>query len=269
MNKQIKDIEKHLAQSEIKMFLDTLSLKYKLPADELAKVILVGDLAMSDLEDFLKAEFNLADKGAGNFIDEFVNNIIASFYTDKEEVFLQSNIAEVKDKDNNLVDWRKLIQPKKLQADLDDFNKIISGDVARVRNYLWKSLGLEKANEVVIVLTWLAQSGELLDIWQNDSRFKGILKKYISSKFSEALANEAMLGEDNKDVIMFAGLRMILQDKLKIDENNSAMLAIVIIDYLSDEEKRKYILTAYLSEQDNKFYWNNIKVSGEKLVLNN
>ena len=158
MNKQTKDVKEYLSQPEIRMFLDALSLEYDLPADELAEIILSDQFLLADLSEFLQSEFNLTAKKADNFVKDLNDKVIAFFYNEDNWISLEpdnlENLSE--EKNENFFDWHDFVIPKNLQVSLSDFNKIVSGDVARVRNYLWKSLGLEKAKEVVVVLAWLA-----------------------------------------------------------------------------------------------------------------
>jgi len=265
-------IDIYLSQPDVRVAMDMLSVKYNFVVDELAKSILEEELPINEAVEFLIEEFDFKESDASELINKLREFVIEQFYfgdSKMEDAIIDQYEGEpniqpliTKSKTN----WRDFIKPKNMQAAMQELGRASSGDVSRVRNYLWKNLGLGKPEEVVIVLSWLATTGELVNLWQLDSRFKGILKKYISIKYSDDLAGNVIAGKITPELLGLS-LQMILQDKLGLEDNDSAMICMAIIDQMSDEEKPKYILIAYVDANDNTFNWNKIQSSDRSLAL--
>lgn len=264
-------IDIYLSQPDVRIAMDMLSVKYDFIVDELAKSILEEELPINEAVEFLIEEFDFKDNDASEIINKLKEFVIDPFYFDdsiedaiipqyEEEQNIKPLVAKSK------INWHEFIKPKNMQAAMQELGRASSGDVSRVRNYLWKNLGLEKPEEVVVVLSWLATTGELVNLWQLDSRFKGILKKYISLKYSDDLAENVMVGKITPELLGLS-LQMILKDKLGLADGDSAMICMAIIDQMSDEEKPKYILIAYVDAKDNTFNWNKIQSSARSLAL--
>jgi hypothetical protein len=270
MNSEQAKIDIYLSQPEVKMALDMLSLRYDFVVDELAKSILQEELVANQAVDFLVAEFDFNQDKATELVDKLSENVVEPFYVEDAPLEEASDSDEEETvtihMEDKKINWRHFIRPKVLQLGMEELNKASSGDVARVRNYLWKHLGLNKPEEVVIVLCWLATTGELVSLWQEDSRFRGILKKYISIHHSEELA-ENIMAKNVSPALFAAALQMTLKEKLNLSASDSAMIAMSIIDRMPDEDKPKYILSAFVDEKDNSFNWNQIQESAQGLSL--
>jgi len=261
-------IDIYLSQPEVRMAIDMLSIKYNFVVGELAKSILEGELQSDEAAEFLVEEFAFELGKASELIDKLNENIIEMFYVEEfeEEVEIKEDEGPVVKRTDKKTNWKSFIKPKVLQAGMEELGKVSSGDVARVRNYLWKNLGLGKPEEVVVVLSWLAATGELAKLWQDDNRFHGIAKKYIGIKYTEELSNSVMSDKITPSVLGLS-LRMTLEEKLGLSSQDSAMVSMSIIDQMPDEEKPKYILIAYVNAKDNSFNWNNIQESVQGFQL--
>ncbi|MBL7022260.1 hypothetical protein ISR92_03025 [Patescibacteria group bacterium] len=261
-------IEIYLSQSEVKMALDMLSIKYNFVVDELAQLILDGEIATGEAAEFLIEEFDFDPEKSLELIDKLSENVIEPFYLDRNEETIEDieeeNIEPIVTQSSK-TNWRDFIKPKVLQTGMEELGKASSGDVSRVRNYLWKNLGLNKAEEVIVILSWLARTRELTKLWREDNRFKGILKKYISIKYSDSLTETAM----NKftPALLSLALDMVLVEKLGISKEDSAMISMAIINQMPDDEKPKYILIAYIDSKDNSFNWSKVQELSGNLQL--
>ncbi|MFW0862618.1 MAG: hypothetical protein ACKKL6_03450 [Candidatus Komeilibacteria bacterium] len=263
-----KEIEEYLNRKEVLGDLNLLALKYNYFPGELAQAILEGEASNKEAVDFLIEDLNFEEEKANDFIDALSENIIEPFYVDGDEDFEEEE-EELEDESVSVpvnTIWKDFIKPKSLTKSMEELGRISSGDVSRIRNYLWKSLGLGKAEEVVVVLSWLARTGELVKTWQQDSRFKGILKKYIAVKYTDEIA-ETMIEAKPTPALLSLALEMVLVDKLKLSKEDSAMVVMAIIDNMLDEDKPKYILMAYVDAKDNSFNWNKLQTLGSSLQL--
>ncbi len=262
------NINKYFEKAEVRIALNLISLKYGFAVDELAEVLLDGELSNDDAVNYLIEEISLKSDIAEELVNKLNIDIIEPFYLDDEEEIIEDveedNIEPVTIQSSK-TNWKDFIKPKVLQTGMEELGKASSGDVSRIRNYLWKNLGLNKAEEVVIVLSWLARTGELAKLWQEDNRFKGILKKYISIKYSDNLAETGV----NKftPALLSLALDMVLVDKLGISKEDSAMISMAIINQMPDDEKPKYILIAYIDLKDNSFNWNKVQELSGNLQL--
>jgi len=262
-----KEIEEYLNQEEVLGTLNLLALKYNYFPGELAQALLEGDASNKEIVEFLVEELNFDSKKANEFIDALSENVIEPFYVGEGEDFDVKE--EIQDEPITVpvnTIWKDFIKPKSLISSMEELGRVSSGDVSRIRNYLWKSLGLGKAEEVVVVLSWLAHTGELVKTWQQDSRFKGILKKYIAVKYTDEVADN-MIEAKPVPALLSLALEMVLVDKLQLSQSDSAMVAMSIIDNMPDDDKPKYILLAYVDAKDNSFNWNKLQNLGNSLQL--
>lgn len=266
-NNQAK-IDIYLTQPSVRMVLDMLSLKYDFVVDELAKSILEGELLSNEAVEFLVEEFDFDLNQALAMVDQLSENVIEPFYVDSFDEGVMGKAIEkpIVRTEPQKTNWKDFIRPKVLQVGMEELGKASSGDVSRIRNYLWKHLGLGKPEEVVVVLSWLATTGELVKLWQEDNRFRGILKKYISIQYSDDISEKAVASKVTP-ALLGLSLRMILKDKLSLSAQDSAMVAMAIIDQMPEEEKPKYILIAYVDAINNSFNWNQIYGSAQGLQL--
>jgi len=270
-------IDVYLSQPEVKIALDLLSLKHDFVVDELAKSILQEEISIAEVAEFLVAEFSFEAQAADELVDNLLLYVVEPFYVPvsedelREEMEIEEDIEDDMDESSagakKQINWRDFIKPAKMQVAKAELVQATSSDPGAIVDYLWDSLGLERAEEAVVILSYLAGKGELANLWINDNRFKGILKKYLSFKYS---AKEVDSLDWNKPTVglLSLALQMTLQEKLALKEVEAAMIAIALVDNLPSKQKPQYITLAYVDARDGSFYWTDVDLVNNSLVTN-
>jgi hypothetical protein len=261
-------IDFYLNQSSVKKALASLDLKYNFVVVELAEALLREDLTVDEAADFLQENFNFTSEQAENLVDDLLLYIIQPFYlstTDQAgEIYSSEVNGGVVSEEKQL--WQDFLQPERLQAARVELIQATGGNQQLIINYLWDSLGLGKAEEVVVILNHLAIRGELADLWISDARFRGILRRYLDTKYSALEVNSLDWSKPSSGLLSLA-LQLVMRVKLGLSESDSALVAVSLIDNFSLRQKPQYISLAYFDSRDNSFYWSNVSRQNNSLVV--
>lgn len=136
--------------------------------------------------------------------------------------------------------------------------------------YFFKNFhdNINKKNIINIAahLLVLAKQGHLDEIFERDVEIKDIFKNHLEKKFREKIANhfEKNLREP---VYLSYFLQHILKDILKLDENESAVLAIKLVNELKRAGDKQYLPIAYGDLQTGVFKWKEIVDKDDRLEL--
>jgi len=129
-------------------------------------------------------------------------------------------------------------------------------------------LGINKRELVSIIVSLykLAKDGYLDEIFERDIKIKEIFKAHLAKKFTEKLAAHF---EQNlrEPVYLSYFLQHILKDILKLDENESAVLAIKLVNELKRAGDKQYLPIAYGDLKEGIFKWKGIVEKDDKLEL--
>ncbi len=159
----------------------------------------------------------------------------------------------------NKFSWQKIV----LEADnLIDYNK----KTLEFKNSFHQAIN-DKNNIILIAhLLVLARNGYLDEIFERDDKIKEIFKKHLAKKFTEKIADhfEKNLREP---VYLSYFLQHILKDILKLDENESAVLAIKLVNELKRAGDKQYLPIAYGDMKSGMFKWKGIIDKGDRLEL--
>lgn len=123
-----------------------------------------------------------------------------------------------------------------------------------------------KKEQIIAALTVIASHGHLDEIFERDIKIKEIFKTHLAKKFTEKLAQhfEANLREP---VYLSYFLQHILKDILKLNENESAVLAIKLVNELKRAGDKQYLPIAYGDLQAGIFKWKGIVEKDDRLEL--
>ncbi|MFW0838062.1 MAG: hypothetical protein ACKKL5_03605 [Candidatus Komeilibacteria bacterium] len=263
-----KNVKQYLEDDETAAKLDILSYKYNIPARAVASAILSGELPHDLVTGFLEEELKLeAEQAKELWIS--IQEVIIAPWQDWQPV--KTTIAAPEDNSGSIHfhkdSWREFLKPDNLLAAQAELQRVSSGQIAKIVDYLWQSLGLEKKQEVITILVYLAKKGQLLKLWQ-DHRLAGILRKYliVDKQFGEAQVEKWLNSPWTAGMLSLA-LRQILQSKLGFDNSEAAQISLSIIDQLGPADKARFILIAYVDTKDNKLYWSEVEPDDSGLLL--
>lgn len=201
--------------------------------------------------------------------EEFKLIPIAKVYEEKITYSFSENItpAEVKDVDKK----------EKILQSYINYQKFINKIIAKADSLLGQSkkilfenfhqaINSKDKNSIYLHLFVFARQGNLDEIFEHDVKIKEIFEKHLTKKFSKKIANhfEKNLREP---VYMSYFLQHILKDILKLDENESAVLAIKLVNELKRAGDKQYLPIAYGDLKTGVFKWKGIMEKNDKLEL--
>jgi len=193
---------------------------------------------------------------------------IAKIYEQKVDLtILENDISKKEDNDKkekilqDYIKYQKFINKIILKSEilLKEPDKSLHGKFHQVINDKDKS-------GIYLFLFIFAKQGNLDEIFERDDKIKEIFKKHLAKKFTEKIANhfEKNLREP---VYLSYFLQHILKDILKLDENESAVLAIKLVNELKRAGDKQYLPIAYGDLKEGIFKWKGIVEKDDKLEL--
>ncbi|MBT4516951.1 MAG: hypothetical protein HOC78_03565 [Candidatus Komeilibacteria bacterium] len=163
--------------------------------------------------------------------------------------------------DNILIDFKKDL--RSLQEGLFPSDIIMSeaeGDINKVRDILWQSIGMGDKDKVMGCLALLISRKSFDSMIKKDSRFKSILKRFIGIKYGQGME---VSWDENMDQLISRRffLEMLLVDKLALDEKSLFVTIFYMTNIIPDSGQ-----LIYFDKQDQKFKWRAIQVTGNKFA---
>ncbi len=119
---------------------------------------------------------------------------------------------------------------------------------------------------ILASLLVLAKQGKLDEIFEIDKKIRDIFAQHLQKKFSEKLAQH-FLQNLREPVYISYFLQHLLKDILKLDENESAVIAIKLANELKRAGDKEYLAIAYGDLSDGTFKWKTIIEEDAKLTL--
>jgi hypothetical protein len=198
-----------------------------------------------------------------------IEKTIATLY----EIRNKNNVAES--------DYKFLIKAYKLTQ--VDWNKVVSeanklAGAVNIQSEFQKDFhnAINTKNTLLLIsyLFILARQGVLDEIFERDEKIKEIFKAHLAKKFSVKLA-EHFEHNLRAPVYLSYFLQHILKDILKFDENESAVLAIKLVNELKRSvstdlgqvEGKQYLSIAYGDLPTGTFKWKEIMEKDDSLEL--
>lgn len=157
-----------------------------------------------------------------------------------------------------------------LNINLDKLDKLIlpenfimseaKDDVYKVYDMLWEALGLGDKEKVFSCLKVLVSRKFLDNLIISDNRFKSILNRFITVRYGSAFVGWL---DQNQDKLLARRLflEMLLMDKLRLSEEESAVVAL----YLTSQWPQSGQVT-YLDQQDGVLKWRNLQANKNQLI---
>lgn len=131
-----------------------------------------------------------------------------------------------------------------------------------------QAINSRSKEDIVAGLMVLASQGHLDEIFERDAKIKEIYKAHLAKKFSDKLAQDM---EDNLRAPVYLSyfLQHLLKDILKLNENESAVLAIKLVNELKRAGDKQYLAIAYGDLASGRFKWKTIVEKEDRLELGN
>ena len=128
----------------------------------------------------------------------------------------------------------------------------ISQDMKEFKNIFYQSINANDEIKVIGMLMIVFQSG-VKKFFIDDKRYEDFLNSFLSKKGPEEIKEFEQNKVSEKYVILF--LRLILEKKLKFDENKSAMVGETLGSLALKVGEQEFLDIAYGDEALGKFVW--------------
>ena len=199
-----------------------------------------------------------------HFITAYDDNIKIQF----ERVGGVLRVSEFsEEKTNTQVDVKQVLE--KFRQTLLDIDKQVlpmdfimseaDNDVTKVRDVLWNAVGLQDKDKVISCLRVLIEKKALEALLKEDSRFRNILKRFVSIRYGYGVEDWL---DKNIDHLLVRRLffEMILVDKLRISDQ-APIVAFYLSNIVSGSGQ-----VVYLDESSGKVKWREIHLAGKQLA---
>jgi len=156
-------------------------------------------------------------------------------------------------------DWRETV---KLSDEMDSYY----GSGVKFKNEFHVGINNRDKIKITAGLLTLARRGHLDEIFERDTKIKDIFKEHLVKKFSTKLAQHF---EQNLRAPVYLSyfLQHLLKDILKLDDNESAVLAIKLVNELKQAGDKQYLPIAYGDLKEGVFKWKGIVDKDDRLEL--
>ncbi len=199
---------------------------------------------LTSYDDSIKVSFN---KKKGKLIVSEVIDVKA----EKEDVSIDNLLREFQN------------QLEAIEKDLLASQFILSeadNNLQQVRDILWKAIGVQDKAKALSCVRVLIEKRSLDIMLQEDNRFKSILKRFISIKYGNSMADVLDRSID-KLLVRRLFLEMLLVDKLSLTEQETVLTAFYLTNLVSGANQ-----LVYLDKGDNKLKWRELQVTGNNIV---
>lgn len=157
------------------------------------------------------------------------------------------------------INWKDIITRTKDMS--DSYNNSV-----KFSKLFHQAINSRDKENIIVALLVLARQGHLDEIFVRDKKIKEIFKAHLAKKFSDKLASD-MEANLQAPIYLSYFLQHLLKDILKMDENESAVLAIKLVNELKRAGDKQYIAIAYGDLQSGTFKWKTIMEKDDKLEL--
>ncbi|PLX25093.1 hypothetical protein C0580_03355 [Candidatus Parcubacteria bacterium] len=137
-------------------------------------------------------------------------------------------------------------------------------DIKKVRDVLWRSIGLQDKEKVFACLKILVEKRHLDMMLKEDNRFFSILKRFVNMRYGGKYDGDldSWLSRNlDKLLVRRLFLQMILEDKLALKKEEVMLWAFYLTNIIPKSGQ-----VVYLDENDGEFKWREVQISGENLA---
>ena len=134
----------------------------------------------------------------------------------------------------------------------EEFSSKMDQDVKEFKNIFYQSINANDEVKVIGMLMIVFQTG-VKKFFIGDKRYEDFLNSFLSKKGPEEIKEFEQNKVSEKYVILF--IRLILEKKLKFDEDKSAMIGESLGSLAIKAGEQEFLDIAYGDEELNKFMW--------------
>ncbi len=185
---------------------------------------------------------------------------------DYENNFLSCKVKEINNFQAEVLvsteDLLKIFQDKLVEIKASFVGeKLLSdeagGSLYKLRDIFWQALSLQDTEKTLGVLKVLISKKALDLLLDEDKRFAGVLKRFVSVKFGE----QAVWPSSDKLLRLALFLELILVDKLRLDPIKAGLLAYYFSN-LSNENSQ----IVYLDVKAKVFKWRELELNNKQIA---
>ena len=137
----------------------------------------------------------------------------------------------------------------------DEMEKKLSVDLAEFKNIFYSSINAADKIKVAGALFAIFKTG-IKDFFKDDNRYEDFLNNFLLKKDLQEAKDFSQNKIAEKYIVLF--IRLILEKKLKLDEQDSALVGIVLGSLAKQSSNEEFADIAYGDEINNKFVWENL-----------
>ncbi len=211
-------------------------------------------------------------------ISEVIDGVFSLFSTTKGVNSITREIPkEIANKQNQLMEKYILssLNWNSIKSEMTKDKKLYIKP-AQFQKYFHQAINSKDKEKIVAGLYTLAYFGHLDEIFERDQKIKEIFVAHLQKKFTAQLAEHFSKGL-REPVYLSYFLQHILKDILRLSENESAVLAIKLVNelkraplrqgYEGQAGDKQYIAIAYGDLESGEFKWKEIIEKENKLYL--
>ena len=133
-------------------------------------------------------------------------------------------------------------------------------EIYKIRNILWKALGLQDKPKVLTCIKVLLEKKSFDIMIKEDNRFHNILKRFVGIRYNRATENWL---DNNQDKLLTRRLflEMILVDKLKLNETDATLRALYLTSLVPGSGQ-----IVFLDSVDGRLKWRDLELTNNQLV---
>ncbi len=132
------------------------------------------------------------------------------------------------------------------------------GSLHKLRDVLWQAVGIQDQDKTLACLKLLIEKKALDLMLQEDKRFQGIMRRFISVRFGEKLSLVEITDKLIRRRLFF---ELILNDKLRLPQAEAALLGFYLSNIQGGEGQ-----VVYLDLTDNTLKWREISNINNQLA---
>lgn len=232
-------------------------------------LVKTGQNNIDDVLKYLVEKMDLDLDTAMEINEELFDKIFVNVYYDLADFYEQtqrgrlekyvpqneSSITEKKEKSKLEIEYSKYINSSLFQnasSVAEELGPKISQDMKEFKNIFYQSINANDEIKVIGMLMIVFQSG-VKKFFIDDKRYEDFLNSFLSKKGPEEIKEFEQNKVSEKYVILF--LRLILEKKLKFDENKSAMVGETLGSLALKVGEQEFLDIAYGDEALGKFVW--------------
>ena len=138
----------------------------------------------------------------------------------------------------------------------------MGSDPVELKKQLVNALKIKDVGKTVAILLILAREGRLQAALKEGPNWRETVKSYASEKYNAEVVKQFIDDNSTHPIVMSEFLQYLLQQRLGLTENESAMIGMELGDRMGEE----YRTMAYADEKEGEFRWVKNRVEKGKLV---